>query len=307
MRAVISIGTNTARLLVVRDGVNGSIEQIEHRQIGTRLGEGLRGRGKLHPEAIARTLAAVRDFSTRAHAHGATLSCIATSAVRRADDGAAFAARIGEVTGVPLHVLDGRTEARASYLGATFGAPRDGRRTAVLDIGGGSTELAIGCDGELLAEHSVEIGSVRVAERYPDLCGAAPGAPARGAAAQARAAIDALVKPFGAFGRIDALRCVAGTPLTIAAVAFASHVDRVSGETLTVVTLERTLDRLLAATLEERRALPGMLPQRADILAAGGLILAQCLRVLGVSGALLEANDLLLGYLLMARTDSPAG
>jgi exopolyphosphatase/guanosine-5'-triphosphate,3'-diphosphate pyrophosphatase len=301
MRAVISLGTNTARLLVVRDGDGGSVEQIEHRQTGTRLGEGLREAGSLLPAAVDRTLAAVRDFTARVRAYGAELSCIATSAMRRASDAGRFAERMREITGVPLHVLDGGLEARASYLGATYGAAHDGCRTAVLDIGGGSTELAVGRDGLLLAATSIEIGSVRVSEMFPELCGTAPGEIARAAAVRARLAIDVSIEPFRELLPVERVRCVAGTPLTLAAIAMESHVDRVSGQILTRRMLEATLERLLGATLEERRALPGMLAQRADILVGGGLILAASLHMLGVEEALLEANDLLLGYLLLQR------
>jgi exopolyphosphatase/guanosine-5'-triphosphate,3'-diphosphate pyrophosphatase len=293
-------------MLVVREISGGALEQVEHRQTGTRLGEGLRASGSLHPDAVLRTLAAVRELTARAGELGAALSCIATSAVRRADDGASFAARVAQVTGVPLVVLDGLTEARASYLGATSGSPHDGLRTAVLDIGGGSTELALGCDGVLLGAHSIEVGSVRIGERHPDLLGGASGAAARAATVRARAEIDELIAPFGALCPVERILCVAGTPLTLAAVAFESHVDRVSGRMLTREVLEKTLDRLLAANLEERRALPGMLPQRADILVAGGLILAQTLRLLGATEARLESNDLLLGYVLIGRRNSVA-
>jgi exopolyphosphatase/guanosine-5'-triphosphate,3'-diphosphate pyrophosphatase len=94
---------------------------------------------------------------------------------------------------------------------------------------------------------------------------------------------------------------VAGTPLTIAAVAWESHVDRVSGETLELTTIDATIDRLLDLGLDGRRALPGMLPQRADVLPGGALVLSECLRALDVRAARLESNDLLLGYLLMCH------
>jgi len=96
------------------------------------------------------------------------------------------------------------------------------------------------------------------------------------------------------------VRAVAGTATTVAAVAAGSHVDRVSGTVLALGTLETTIDRLLDLSLEERRALPGMLPQRADILAGGALVLAQTLTRLGAAEALIETNDLLLGYLILS-------
>jgi len=301
MRAVISLGTNTVRLLVVRDLANGEIEQIEHAQVGTRLGEGVTEAGELAPAAMERTLAAVRTFAERARAHGASLASIATSAVRRATNQDAFAARMKAVTGVPLRVLPGSVEAEASFRGATYGAPADGKRIAVIDIGGGSTEAASGQNGVIDAALSLEIGSVRLSERHPDLMGRSPGAPARRAALAARADAAAVVRPFEVFRGTAQVRAVAGTPLTIAAVLQASHVDRVSGTTLSRSEADAVLDRLLELGLDERRALPGMLPQRADVLAGGAIILSEVLRALDVESVLLEANDLLLGFLLLER------
>lgn len=298
-RAVISLGSNTARLLVVRDVAPGALEQLEHRQIGTRLGEGLRDAGALAPGAIERTLAAVAEFAAAARARGATVSCIATSALRRASDAAAFCERVRALAGAPVEILSGRVEAEASFRGATATLPHDGVRVAVIDVGGGSSECAVGRDGRLEDAASVEIGSVRVAERYPALTGGAPGRRARAAAAAARPEIAATLEPFAALPPAGRVRCVAGTPMTIGAIRTATHVDAVSGLVLARTELDATIDRLLDLTLAERRALPGMLPQRADILPAGALVLSEALRLLGAASAVLEADDLLLGFLLM--------
>jgi len=302
MRAVVSLGTNTARLLVVRDLPGGEVAPVEHRQIGTRLGEGLRDSGALAAAAAYRTLAAVAEFAEVGRALGASLSCIATSALRRASDAADFAARVSEIVGEPLRVLPGDVEARLSFLGATHGAPHDGTRTAVVDVGGGSTECAVGRDRTLEAARSVEIGSVRVAERFPALCGAEPGAPARAAAAAARVEIAAALEPFADLAPVERVRCVAGTALTLGAVFYGKDVDEVSGVALSRGDLDATINRLLELPLAPRRGLPGMLPQRADILPAGGLVLSETLRLLDAKTCVLEANDLLLGFLLTERS-----
>jgi exopolyphosphatase / guanosine-5'-triphosphate,3'-diphosphate pyrophosphatase len=288
-------------LLVVRDLADGGLEQLEHGAIGTRLGECLRERGSLLPAATERTLDAVRSLLERAHAHGARLSTVATSAMRRADDAEAFAERMRALTGVPLLILDGGQEAAASFRGAMASAPLDGARRAVLDVGGGSTEFALGCDGVLLGARSAEIGSVRVTERFPELAGGSPGEPARRAAAAARAAIAGELAWLVGFVPVAEVRAVAGTPLTLGAVAYASDVERVSGELLTRETLDGVIERLLGLPLVERKALPGMLAQRADIVVGGGLIVSEALRLLGVPSARLEADDLLLGFLLAER------
>jgi len=248
---------------------------------------------------MQRTLDAVAEFVAAAGAHDAALCSIATSAMRRATNARDFAERMRAVTLVPLEVLDGEAEARASFVGATYGAAHDGARVAVIDVGGGSTEVAVGADGVLERGVSVEIGSVRVSERFAALTGHTPGVPARNAAAEARRTIDEEIAPFAELRPVQHVRAVAGTATTIAAIEAGTHVDAVSGSVLTLAALDGTIALLLELSLGERRALPGMLPQRADILAGGALVLSQTLRRLAASEALVEANDLLLGHLVL--------
>jgi exopolyphosphatase / guanosine-5'-triphosphate,3'-diphosphate pyrophosphatase len=284
------------------------LEDLEHGAIGTRLGQGLDGSGPLEPEARARTLAVVRTFAQRVAAHGAQVSAIATSAMRRASDAGAFAAEVEAVLGVPLQILSGESEAACSFRGATARAPLPaGSTCAVLDIGGGSTECAVGSAGQLRNGLSLELGTVRITERFPDLSGRAPGAPALAAAAAARTAMAGVLEPLRALGPVDEVRAVAGTPLTLGAVAFTSSVERVSGQVLARAAIDALVERMLGLDLAARKALPGMLAQRADVLPAGGLILSEALGLLGCTQARLESDDLLLGYLLGTMTGGDEG
>jgi exopolyphosphatase/guanosine-5'-triphosphate,3'-diphosphate pyrophosphatase len=287
----------------VRDGDDGALEILEEGAIGTRLGEGLRESGKLGAGATERTLEAVAEFVKRSRSRGARLSSIATSAMRRAENAGEFGERMRALTGVDLSILEGEREAAESFRGAMYAAPHDGARRAVLDIGGGSTEFASGRDGRLECAASLELGSVRITERFEDLAGAAPGAPARAAALRARRAIAAELHVLEDFESVVEVRAVAGTPLTLGAIAYASSVANVSGRMLSRTTLDAVLERLLDLPLAERRVVPGMLPQRADILPGGGLILSEALRLLDVGEARLESNDLLLGYLLSESSE----
>jgi exopolyphosphatase/guanosine-5'-triphosphate,3'-diphosphate pyrophosphatase len=285
-------------VLVVRDEPGGGVVQLEHRAIGTRLGEGLAEHGPLGEAAMERTLAAVREFTGVARGYGARLNSIATSAVRRASNADDFCARMKAITGVDLEILPGAAEAAASYAGATCGHARDGKRVGVLDIGGGSTEIAVGTDGLLAGGVSCEIGSVRLSERFGALMGAVPGQAARDAAGAAYAAAFEVLAPFAEFAPIDELLAVAGTATTIAAVAFERDVETVRGAVLTREAVDGVLQRLLAAPLAERKAFTGMLAQRADIIAGGAIVLLAAMDRLKVSRATVETNDLLLGYLL---------
>jgi exopolyphosphatase/guanosine-5'-triphosphate,3'-diphosphate pyrophosphatase len=95
---------------------------------------------------------------------------------------------------------------------------------------------------------------------------------------------------------------VAGTPLTLGAIAFSLTVNDVSGRTLSREAIDKVVDDLLGLGLEARKAVPGMIPQRADVLPAGGIIVSEALRLLGAQSARLEVDDLLLGFLLENRT-----
>jgi exopolyphosphatase/guanosine-5'-triphosphate,3'-diphosphate pyrophosphatase len=308
LRAVLSIGTNTVRVLVVVDRANGRLEEIEHHAIGTRLGEGLAERGVLSEAAMGRTLDAAKTIAARARSHGASLVCIATSAMRRAENAGVFAERLQAVTGAPLRIIDGTEEAAASFRGATYGdALGEAHRIAVLDIGGGSTECAVGSGGVVEDSVSLEIGTVRLTERFPGLNGSVPGASAREAAQAARAFVARGLTPFAAFAEVRELRAVAGSPATIAAIATGSDVEKVRGVRLTREIVESTLEHLLAASLEERRVMPGMLPQRADVLVAGAILLGEAMDALGCEETLVETNDLLLGYLLRHAAFGEAG
>ncbi|MGB6951163.1 MAG: hypothetical protein WBE15_04380, partial [Candidatus Cybelea sp.] len=166
--AVISVGTNSTRLLLA--DVEPEKPRIEvARSTGTRIGEGLGERGHLADEAMARTLDAIAQLQRAIRGHYVRLFAISTSALRRADNGEAFAQRVQEMLGVPLRILSGEEEAIASYRGGltAFGALR-GERAGVLDVGGGSTEYAAGTSTEPESVISCEIGAVRLTEAVPE-------------------------------------------------------------------------------------------------------------------------------------------
>lgn len=300
LRAVLSIGTNTVRLLIVADEEAGALSLLEHHALGTRLGEGLGQDGDLQLAAMERTLEACLQFATIARERGALLECIATSVLRRARNADNFAHRFEASVRAPLVVIDGEREAAWGFAGAVA-QDRPPGRTAMLDIGGGSTECAIGTAGIVETAISCEIGTVRLTEAFPALSGSAPGAPAWRAARAARDVIREALTPLRGQGLVNEMRAVAGTPCTLAALVVGAAQQSIRGRMLDRPTTERLLAQLLDCDLAARRALPGILPQRADILAAGALLLLGALDALGIERARVETNDLLLGYLLSSR------
>ena len=296
-RALISIGTNSTRLLVIEGEA-----QLAAESTGTRLGAGLAERGRLDPEAKARTLAVIVQYMERVRGFGASVACIATSAMRRASDGDAFARDVAALVGVPPRVLSGDEEATFSFLGAT--RTLDGTEpVGVLDVGGGSTELAIDVPtrarrhGHVARTLSLEVGAVRLSERHPALMGgAALDAPAREQlAAEARTDAAAVLAPLAPLGPVHDLVAVGGTAFTAAAMVARAPLR--DGVVISAADRAQLVDDLLARDLEGRKAMPFIRPQRADILPAGILVVDEACRLLQVDEIRVSVDDLLAGYL----------
>ena len=160
--AALDCGTNSTRLLIAeRDGST-------HRRLMriTRLGEGVDATHLLAPKALERTLSVLAEYRSAMDEAGVTAArLVATSAVRDARNGDRFLRDAADVVGVPAELLDGQTEGALACRGATAGLPAVGGDDVVVDIGGGSTELAVRHDGTVSAV-SLDIGCVRLTERF---------------------------------------------------------------------------------------------------------------------------------------------
>jgi exopolyphosphatase / guanosine-5'-triphosphate,3'-diphosphate pyrophosphatase len=240
-------------------------------------------------------MAAVRGYR-------ASIACIATSAMRRAADGADFTAAVHALTGAEPHILSGDEEAAYSFLGATS-AVRGTDRVGVLDVGGGSSELAVDVPAQARERAtvaytcSVEVGAVRLAERHPALLGAEALTPPDRARvlAETRADAAAVLAPFAAAPAPSGLIVVGGTAFTAAAMVAGAPLR--DGVTMTAGQRAGLLDELLSLDLDARKALPFIRPQRADILPAGIAIVDEACRILGVAEVTVSVDDLLAGYL----------
>ena len=164
--AAIDIGTSSVHLAIAKiiDGARPEI--IAQEKLPVRLGSGAKDMKSLEPEAVDRTVEALRHFSAIAQAHGAELHAVATSAVREAEDPSEFLRRAKAEAGVDVHVIAGVEEARLIHLGALGAMPISNRKHLVIDIGGGSTELIVGegLNPQLL--RSLKMGHVRLTDRY---------------------------------------------------------------------------------------------------------------------------------------------
>ena len=297
--AVVSIGTNSTRVLLA-DAPEGRPHVALERSIGTRLGEGVGESGSLGEEPMERTLEAVRVHIGSVRGHYLRLYAIATSAVRRATNREAFSRAVERITGVPLRVLSGEEEAAASFRGAIASLPSSpGTMTGAIDVGGGSTEYALGSG--VLPERSLsaEIGAVRLTEAVPQLAGR-NGAVSDEAVERARTLARDRLAALENFRGAQRIALVGGSA-TSAASLIRGKRGRIERYELTHDLLAATFARLCSLGIEERRALEGVKAQRADILPAGVLILATALERLEMEHATVTAGDLLLGYLLQQQ------
>jgi exopolyphosphatase / guanosine-5'-triphosphate,3'-diphosphate pyrophosphatase len=280
----IDIGSNTTRLLVA-EAAAGRLKELEAQRVFTCIRKSLDGDGCIPPAKIAETARVVSEQARTARELGAAeILAVATAAIRDAPNGADLERSVKETADLPLRVISGEEEARLSFLGATstLAEPTAGP-TAVVDVGGASTEIAIGTPGEDVEWwRSLPIGSAALAERH--LHSDPPKADEMGAVRREVAtAFDTLAAPA-----VDAAVAVGGTATSLLCVVGAA-LDRGA--------LERGLELLGSAPIAELANRLELEPERVRLLPAGVLVLeaaADCLGALQIArggvreGAILE-------------------
>lgn len=289
--AAIDCGTNTIKLLV------GALPEVAVREVRmVRLGQGVDATGVLAPEALARAFAAIEEFAALIAAHGVPAERVrfcATSATRDAANAAEFSDGVLARLGVRPEVLSGEEEAALAYAGAVRTLPDADRPVLVVDVGGGSTELILGADAPLAA-HSMDIGSVRLTERHLH---SDPPTPAEVAAcvADIDAHLDACPVDAAAAATVVG---VAGTFTSVAAGVLdlpAFDPDAVDHASLPMRGVHELCDRLVGMTTAQRLELGWMHPGRADVIAAGALIVSRVLARTTASHLLVAEADILDG------------
>jgi len=292
--ATIDIGTNTTLLLVA--GTDPSVAVLEERAEITRLGRGIGREGALDPEAIARTLAVLREYAATARRHGARIAAVGTEALRRAPNATAFLGPAAEILGTEVEVIDGEREAALTFRAVVESFPDAHRgQLVVVDIGGGSTEIVLATDGRVEFRTSVPLGSVRLTEAF-----VRHDPPARADQDAIAAAVDDAVRAVPFSSRPATLVGVAGTVTSLAAMALELATydpARVHGHRLSRGDLGRQLARLAAATQAERERIVGLDPRRADVIFAGAVILERIAAAAGVAEVLVSDRGIRWGLL----------
>ena len=290
MIAAVDIGTNSTRLLV----------GDERRTVITRLGRGVDATRNLDDAAIAHTLDVLRDYAALALEAGASsIRAVATSAVRDAGNRDVFLDVAAEILGARPKVLSGEEEGRLAFAGATSALdPADGP-FLVFDIGGGSTEFIVGAS-EAEGVLSIDVGSVRLTEQW--LHSDPPTAEELSMAVSVvRAHLDDVTRELPASKSAACLVGLAGTVTTVAAVELGGYdYDRVHHFRLTRSAAEDVFRTLATEPLADRKANPGLQPERADVIVGGCCILVAIMRHFDVESIVVSESDILDGIVLMA-------
>ena len=297
--AAIDCGTNSIRLLIADIDGNNFREVVRDMEI-VRLGQGVDQTGQFHPDAIARTLAAVDKFAAEIAKRGVEkIRFCATSATRDATNRHLFVDGVRQRLGIEPEVISGDEEAALSFAGAIQEFQASDAPFLVVDIGGGSTEFVFGTSS-VEAARSVNIGCVRMTERH---FANDPATPQQ--VELARTDIQAAIAQAAAevpITQAKTLVAVAGTATTVAAAAldlpeydrYAIHLARISA-----AQVHQASTMFLTKNREERLALGYMHPGRVDVIPAGALVLSEIVKATGATGFVASESDILDG---MARS-----
>jgi exopolyphosphatase/guanosine-5'-triphosphate,3'-diphosphate pyrophosphatase len=301
-RASIDLGTNTCLLLIAEydPSARAVTEVVSDTHRIVRLGQGVDRNRMLTAEAKARTLACLKEFVGIVRKNGIDpreVVGVATSQARDAKNGAEFFHEVEKATGFQFRTLTGEEEARYTFLGALLPGQAPSS-TAVIDIGGGSTEFMAEIDGRLQGK-SLDLGSVRFHERFLK---SDPVTDAEFWACEAE--IDRVVKTLGPWrAQVSAsvrLVGVAGTVTTVGQWFLgktAYSAKELDGLRIHRGDVHRLVEELKFRTVRERMAMTGIEEGRADVLLAGTLILWRVMEILGFAEVTVSTRGLRFGVL----------
>jgi exopolyphosphatase/guanosine-5'-triphosphate,3'-diphosphate pyrophosphatase len=298
--AAIDLGTNSTRLLIADVGTGG-LREVERRLTITRLGEGVDERRRLLPLPIARVRNCLTDYRRALERLGAERTlAVATSAVRDAENGEAFLGEVEWSYGFATRLLSGDEEALLTLRGVTVGRRLE-PGTLIVDVGGGSTELVVGGPIGVDFRVSLDVGCVRLTERF-----FVADPTERGELEACRQAVRALLAervPDSVRESVRAAIGVAGTVTTLAALdlELAEYdPERVHGHRIPAARIEHELQRLASLTLADRRRVRALEPERAPVIVAGIVVVRELLAYFRLAELEASEHDLLHGAALAA-------
>ena len=278
--AVVDVGTNSVKFHIGERGADGSWRTVLDRAQSTRLGDGLQETGQLNPEPMERTVAAIAEMAEEARQHKvAAIAAVGTAGLRIAPNSADLVEAVQSRSGVLLEVISGEQEARLAYLAAMAGIGQVPGSRVVFDTGGGSSQFTFGSGEEVEERFSVDVGAVRYTERYH-----LDGVVSEEVLAQALAALDADLGRLDDRPTPEVLVGMGGAVTNLTAVkhGLAEYdADVVQGTVLDRSEIDRQIELYRTRSLDERREIVGLQPQRADIILTGACIVRTVLDKLG--------------------------
>jgi len=290
--AVVDFGTNSARLMIANVNKN-KVVALSKTLDTIRLGEKMNG-GIITNEAIKRAINSTTEFLKIAKAKKADeFYCFATSAVREAKNTEEFVSSLKGECGVDVEVISGEDEAKIGFLGAT--QHTDGN-IGLLDIGGGSTEVVLGLDNDIIFSKSYLIGTVRLLEKY-STASTKNLSEFEKSCQQVREVLSMLPENIASKNWIG----IGGTVTALAAIDLKLKVydaKKVDGHYMSKENIIRLLDNLKSKTVKQRKRITGLDEKRADVIVFGALILYEFLDLVNVNGIRTSESDNLEGYLI---------
>ena len=277
--AAVDIGSNSVRLKIAR-AVRGRLETLHDDREVTRLGESVFATGMLDPQAMAYTMRVLQRFHRAVQDHAADrVRAVATSALRDARNSRAFRDWVRTATGWRVEVISGLEEGRLIHLGLLPNARIARSRALLIDLGGGSCELTLSLAGHIAEMISLPIGAVRLTQTFLH-----HDPPKKAELEQMRGIIQREVSRIQKRimdARLQIAIATSGTPAALSSLyaARSDGYDESKPQTVPQAAVAKLLKQLSRYNLEERRALPGIGPRRAEIIIAGTMVFAELMQL----------------------------
>lgn len=295
--AAVDLGTNSIRLMLCKV-LNKKFISKSKEVITTRIGKNVDHTGHLTDKAMEKNIEAIKYFKKKAENYGAEkIIVFATSAIRDASNKEYFLEKVKNEVGIDIKVLNGKEEAAIGILGASYGF--DNEKLLVIDVGGGSTELVLGCNEKILYSTSINAGAVRMTEKYIK------------SNPIAQQDIDALEESLDRLfhdaimqlkdERIDRIIAIGGTATTAASIYHKLRVydwEVIHNTILDQCFLNKIFDTLKSMTVKERYSIKGLQKERADIMPAGIFIIKYIMNKLDAEQIIISENDNLEGIIM---------
>ena len=270
-KAIIDIGSNSIKFFIAGKEQNKGLKTILDTFAVTRLGEGLNTFGFIPDYVMERNADAIVKFCRTAREMDVSqIAAVGTMALRNAKNSTEFTEKIKNACGLDINIIDGNEEAEMSYSGA-ISAIQSNEDIMLFDNGGGSTEFMFGEDKILKNKFSINLGAVRITEKYFD--SSLPST------ALIKKALDEIKKELPDFSKYKKPSFIVGIGGTVTTMAAVKHKlksyqsDVMQGSVLTKSDVEEQLDLFFSKTLDERKEIPGLFPERAYVILGGSLII----------------------------------